>query len=79
MAVSSMKQKVREILGDKSQAIGAKIDRLRALQSEARGVQRAATESPMAADDGLQDDLRMVEKALQELGADSEEKGAATL
>ena len=53
--------------------------RLRELQSEARGIQRAGSESMMSADDGLQDDLRVIEKALRQLGADVEEKGAATL
>jgi hypothetical protein len=33
----------------------------------------------MSPDDGLQDDLRVVEKALHELDADIAEKGAATL
>jgi hypothetical protein len=74
-----MESKVRDILGNGSLPRGRKVDELRRLRSEARGIQRAATESPMNIDDGLQDDLRVVEKALHQLGADVEEKGAATL
>lgn len=79
MPITAMEQAIRDILGDSHLRRNRKIDRLLELQSEARGIQRAGSESAMSADDGLQDDLRVIEKALQDLGADVEEKGAATL
>lgn len=79
MPITAMEKTVRDILRDGHMRRGRKIDRLLELQSEARGIQRAGSESTMSADDGLQDDLRVIEKALQQLGADVEEKGAATL
>jgi hypothetical protein len=79
MPATAMELKVKDIVANGALPRSRKLDELRKLQSEARGVQRAGTESPMSADDGLQDDLRVVEKALQQLGADSEQKGPATL
>jgi len=79
MPVTAMEKTVRDILLDSHIRKSGKIDRLRELQSEARGVQRAGSESSMSADDGLQDDLRVIEKALHDLDADTEQKGAATL
>lgn len=79
MLVTAMEKTVRDILRDGHLRTRGKIDKLRELQSEARGIQRAGSESSMSADDGLQDDLRVIEKALHELHADTEQKGAATL
>lgn len=79
MPITAMEQAIRDILGDSHLRRNRKIDRLLELQSEARGIQRAGSESAMSADDGLQDDLRVIEKALLDLGADVAEKGAATL
>ena len=79
MPVTAMEKTVRDILLDSQIRKSGKIDRLRELQSEARGVQRAGSESSMSADDGLQEDLRVIEKALHDLDADIEQKGAATL
>jgi hypothetical protein len=79
MPVTAMESKVKDIITDGGLPKNRKVDELRKLQSEARGIQRAGTEGPMSPDDGLQDDLRVVEKALHELGRDIEEKGAATL
>jgi hypothetical protein len=79
MPVTAMEQTIRDILRDSHLQRRRKIDRLRELRNDARGIQRAGSESSMSADDGLQDDLRVIEKALQQLGADVEEKGAATL
>jgi hypothetical protein len=79
MPVTAMELKVKDIVANPGIPKNYKIDELRKLQSEARGIQRAGTEGPMSPDDGLQDDLRVVEKALHELGGDIEEKGAATL
>lgn len=71
--------KVQEIFDDASLDRQTKIDRLRDFETEARGRQRAATESAMDASDGWQDDLREVRKALAALGAKKLRKGAATL
>lgn len=79
MPVTAMEQTIRDILRDSHLQRRRKIDRLRELRNDARGIQRAGSESSMSADDGLQDDLRVIEKALQQLGADVEEKGAVTL
>jgi hypothetical protein len=79
MPITAMEQTIREILGDSHLRRNRKIDRLRELQNDARGLQRAGSESAMSADDGLQDDLRVIEKALAQLGAETRENGAATL
>ncbi|MBN8953097.1 MULTISPECIES: hypothetical protein [unclassified Rhizobium] len=79
MLVTAMEKTVRDILLDNHMRRSGKIDRLRELRSEARAIQRAGSESAMSADDGLQDDLRVIEKALHDLDADVLHKGAATL
>lgn len=79
MPITAMEKTVRDILFDNHMRRSGKIDRLRELHSEARAIQRAGSESSMSADDGLQDDLRVIEKALHDLDADMHEKGAATL
>ncbi len=79
MPITAMEKTVRDILFDDRMRRNGKIDRLRQLRSEARAIQRAGSESAMSADDGLQDDLRVIEKALRDLDADVVEKGAATL
>lgn len=56
-----------------------KIDLLLDMQIEARAIQRAASESNMDPDDGLSSDLRKIELALEELGTESDDTGAATL
>ncbi|MGR6433027.1 hypothetical protein [Rhizobium sp. PAMB 3182] len=60
-----------------------KIKKLRELYEYARGEQRAASESSMVDDDGLNDAFRTIEMALADLGddmqSDADEKGAATL
>ncbi|MDE1992054.1 MAG: hypothetical protein KGI75_06100 [Rhizobiaceae bacterium] len=79
MPITAMEQTIREIMSDIHLRRNRKIHRLMELRSEARGIQRAGSESAMSVDDGLQDDLRVIEKALRQLDADIEEKGAATL
>jgi hypothetical protein len=79
MPITAMEKTVRDILRDSHIRRRGKIDRLRELRSEARAIQRTGSESAMSADDGLQDDLRVIEKALHDLDADMHEKGAATL
>ena len=71
--------KVLEIVEDGSLTREQKIAELRNIESEARGLQRAASESPMSDDDGWQDELRQVRLALEKLGAKEPTKGAATL
>ncbi|UDL87997.1 hypothetical protein LGH82_22940 [Mesorhizobium sp. PAMC28654] len=71
--------RVHEIVEDGSLSTEQKIAELRDIESEARGLQRAASESPMGDDDGWQDELRQVRFALEKLGAKEPRKGAATL
>ncbi len=56
-----------------------KIDALREIESEARALQRASSESSMNNSDGWEDDLREVRLALDRLGAREPQKGAASL
>jgi hypothetical protein len=56
-----------------------KIEELRKIESEARALQRAASESSMNDSDGWEDDLRQVRFALDRLGAKEPQKGAASL
>jgi len=71
--------RVLEIVEDGSLTNDEKIAELREIESESRGLQRAASESPMSDDDGWQDDLRQVRLALDKLGAKEPKKGAASL
>lgn len=71
--------KVQGILQDDLLDRDTKIAELRAIESEARGLQRAASESPMNAEDGWDSDLREVRLALDRLGAVEPPKGAASL
>ena len=70
---------IQEIVEDDSLTTEQKIEKLRAIESEARALQRAASESAMNADDGWEDSLRTVRKALSRLGAVEQKKGAASL
>jgi GTP1/Obg family GTP-binding protein len=76
MPVTAMELKVKDIVCNGRLPKSSKLNELRKLQSETRGVQRAAIGRPMTIDDGIQDDLRVVEKALQQLGADMEDEGS---
>ena len=79
MVLPDTEAMVRDILANGSLSRSQKIEELRKMRSEARAIQRAGTESAMSADDGLQADLRIIEKALETLHGDIVEKGAATL
>ena len=68
-----------DILSDDSLNADQKIARLEELLSEARGLQRAATEGGMDPDDGVTRNLRDIELALDQLNAKKPETGAATL
>ncbi|BCG99511.1 hypothetical protein BFX40_01210 [Mesorhizobium sp. SEMIA 3007] len=71
--------RVLEIVENGSLTHDEKVAELREIESEARGLQRAASESSMGDDDGWQDDLRQVRLALDKLGAKEPKKGAASL
>ncbi|BAB50558.1 MULTISPECIES: hypothetical protein [Mesorhizobium] len=71
--------RVLEIVENGSLTHDEKVAELREIESEARGLQRAASESSMDDDDGWQDDLRQVRLALDKLGAKEPKKGAASL
>jgi len=79
MMVTFREMKVQEIVEDKSMSIDRKIEELRGIESEVRGLQRAASESPMNPNDGWDGELREVRRALDSLGAKEPKKGAATL
>lgn len=79
MTVSTMELKVRAIRDDDAISDAEKIARLQKLHAEARALQRAASESAMIDDDGWYEDVHVVDTALEELGQDVQEKGAATL
>jgi hypothetical protein len=77
--VTFREMKVQEIVDDPALTIRRKIEKLRNIESEARALQRAASESAMDGDDGWQADLREVRFALDKLGAKEPKKGAASL
>jgi hypothetical protein len=68
-----------DVLSDEGMSRAQKIARLEELLSEARGLQRAATEGGMDPDDGATRHLRDIELALDHLNAEKPETGAATL
>lgn len=72
-------REAKDILSDNSLDRTVKIEKLRDLLSEARGLQRAATEGGMDNEDGSTRNLRDIELALEQLNADMPETGAATL
>ena len=76
---SSTQNSVQQIVEDGQLPTAQKIKRLLQLESDARALQRAASESPMNDDDGWEDDLRQIRLELDKLGWDKPEKGAASL
>ncbi|MCJ8150425.1 hypothetical protein [Shinella sedimenti] len=79
MTVSTMELKLQEIRSETGLSRQEKIARLEKLRSEARALQRAATESAMVDDDGWYEDVHLIDTELENLGRSVEEKGAATL
>ena len=77
--VSFNEMKIQEIVDDATLTTDQKIERLREIETEARALQRTASESPMNEQDGWDADLREVRKALDKLGAVEAKKGAASL
>jgi hypothetical protein len=74
-----MELKLQEIRSETGLSRQEKIARLEKLRSEARALQRAATESAMVDDDGWYEDVHLIDTELENLGHSVEEKGAATL
>lgn len=79
MTVSTMELKLNAIRSDTGLSHKEKIDKLEKLRTEARALQRAATESAMVEDDGWYEDVHLIDTELENLGRSVEEKGAATL
>jgi hypothetical protein len=78
--VTFNEMRIQKIVEDKDMSIDVKIQELREIETEARGLQRAASESPMNANDGWDADLREVRRALDKLGAKkATQKSGATL
>lgn len=61
---------VQQIVDDQKLTNADKITKLKKMHEDERAIQRAATESPMAQDDGLNDRLHDITLALGDLGAD---------
>ena len=79
MTVSTMELKLQAIRDDEGLSRKEKIARLAKLRTEARALQRAATESALVEDDGWYEDVHLIDTELENLGRTVEEKGAATL
>lgn len=79
MTVSTMELKLQAIRTDTGLSRKEKIEKLEKLRTEARALQRAATESAMVEDDGWYEDVHLIDTELKNLGRGVEEKGAATL
>ena len=76
---SATQNSVQQIVDDGQLPPTEKIKKLLQLESDARALQRAASESPMNDDDGWEDDLRQIRLELDKLGWDEPENGAASL
>lgn len=79
MTVSTMELKLAAIRNETGLSRREKIARLEKLRTEARALQRAATESSMVEDDGWYEDVHLIDTELENLGRTVQEKGAATL
>ncbi|WP_422372772.1 hypothetical protein [Hoeflea sp.] len=82
MTHKTTKEEVQEILSDGGKSESAKIETLESMRESRRAEMRAATESPMVADDDVGDDLKIIDRALADLHAGTvsiEDNGAATL
>jgi hypothetical protein len=78
--VTFNEMRIQKIVEDGELSIEEKIQELREIETEARALQRAASESPMNANDGWDSDLRDVRRALDKLGAKKNtQKSGATL
>ncbi len=77
--VTFKQMRVQKIVEDQALSVDEKIEQLREVESEARALQRAASESSMNSNDGWDADLREVRKALDKLGAKEPPKNGASL
>lgn len=77
--VTFREMNVQRIAEDADLSTDEKIAQLLEMESEARGLQRAASEGPMNADDGWEADLRQIRMQLDRLGWKEPKKGAASL
>lgn len=77
--VTFKEMRVQRIVEDQALSVDEKIEQLREVESEARALQRAASESSMNSNDGWDADLREVRKALDKLGAKEPPKNGASL
>ncbi|GAB4516919.1 MAG: hypothetical protein Tsb0019_16500 [Roseibium sp.] len=80
---SRVSEQISEIVNDPGSSRGERIDALLKLRDDARALQRAATESPMATGDAGSSGLAEIDRALEKLGhtaqPDADENSAATL
>lgn len=83
VAATPMADRINEILSAPGLARAGRIAVLQALRDDARAEQRAASESAMIDDDGLNSTLKQLDQAIIRLGgealADEEERSAASL
>lgn len=82
MTHSDTQSEIEKILNDDSTSTEQKIATLESMRDGRRAEMRAATESPMVADDDVGDDLKIIDRALAKLHAGTvsiEDNGAATL
>lgn len=77
--VTFNEMRIQEIMRDDTLDRDTKVEQLREIETEARALERAASESSMNPEDGWDTDLRAVRLALDRLGAKEPGKGAATL
>jgi len=80
---TTAEENIERVILDPTLSRQETIDALKLMYTDARAEQRAATESAMVDDDGLNRNLRAFELALHELDVDveaiSDDHGAATL
>lgn len=82
MSHESVNADIEKILSDGQLSADERIDRLERMREGVRAEMRAATESGMAGDDDLGDDLKKLDEVLDELNTKPqsiEDTGAATL
>lgn len=82
-AVTPIADRINEILNAPGLSREERLKGLKVLRDDARAEQRAASESGMVDDDGLNDVLKHLDRAITRLGgkplADEEEHSAASL
>lgn len=83
VAATPMADRINEILSAPGLAREERISALQALRDDARAEQRAASESAMIDDDGLNSTLKQLDQAIIRLGGEAlageEDRSAASL